>query len=308
MSVAFQDYYEILGVTRNATQAEIQKAYRKLARKYHPDVNKDKGAEDQFKKANEAYEVLKNPETRKKYDQLGSQWRTGDPFNPRGNGGGGGGQDVGYDFGDAFSGSGFSSFFDMLFGQKGQRQGATRQEDFGAIEQEATIEVTLEESLHGVEKELIVKPMGQGSEKHIHVRIPPGASEGSKIRLRGQGRSRVRAAKPGDLVLKVRLKHHPLFRPEGRDIVGTLVVTPWEAALGAKVSVPTLGKAVTLSVPAGTQSGQRLRLKGKGLPKPGGISGDIYYEVQIAIPKTLSDKEREAFEALASVSKFHPRG
>jgi curved DNA-binding protein len=306
VSVAFQDYYAILGVARTATQTEIQKAYRKLARKYHPDVNKEKGAEEQFKKATEAYEVLKSPDTRKKYDQLGSSWKSGEPFNPRG-GRAGTAPDMGFDFGETFSGSGFSSFFDAIFGSQGG--GRVREEpDFGAIEQEATIEVTLEESFHGVEKEIIVKPMGQGAQRSIHVRIPPGAVEGSKIRLRGQGRSRVRGGKAGDLVLKVRLKPHPMFKPENHDVVGTLVVTPWEAALGAKVSVPTLGKAVTLSVPAGTQGGHRLRLKGKGLPSSGGVAGDIYYEVQVAIPKTLSDEERQHFESLAKVSHFKPRG
>lgn len=302
MSVAFQDYYATLEVPRTATQAEIQKAYRKLARKYHPDVSKEKGSEDKFKKVAEAYEVLKNPESRKKYDQLGSNWRSGEPFSPRSSGYG---ADSGFDFSDAFSGSGFSSFFESIFGQ--QKGRAYEEPDFGAIEQEATIEVSLEESLHGVEKEIIVKPMGEGTERHIQVRIPPGATEGSKIRLRGQGRSRVRGGKAGDLVLKVRLKPHPHFRVEGRDLIASLVVSPWEAALGAKVSVPTLGKPVTLSVAAGTQGGHRLRLKGKGLPKPGGVAGDIYFEIHIGIPKSLSDEERQHFEALSRVSTFKPR-
>lgn len=315
MSVAFQDYYEILGVARQATQAEIQKAYRKLARQYHPDVNKEKGAEDKFKKLNEAYEVLKNPQTRKKYDQLGSHWRSGEPFSPpRGD------QDIRFDFGEAFSGTGFSSFFDMLFGSQARRGPSSQQyrsddnADFGAIEQEATIEVTLEESLHGVEKEIIIKPIKRSSneeskeaQRRIQVRIPPGAIEGSKIRLRGQGRSRVKGGKPGDLILKVRLRPDPRFRVEKHDLVGALVVTPWEAALGAKISVQTLGKPVSLAVPPGTQNGQRLRLKGKGLPKQKGEFGDIFYEIQVAIPKSLSDEERLHFEALARLSHFQPR-
>jgi curved DNA-binding protein len=304
MSVAFQDYYATLGVARNATPAEIQKAYRKLAKKHHPDINKEKGSEDQFKKVNEAYEVLKDPETRKKYDQLGSNFRSGDPFTPRG-GGAHAGPDLGFDFGEAFSGSGFSSFFDSLFGsQYSQRQ----EQDFGgSIEQEATIEISLEESLNGVDKEIIVKPMGAGANRRIHVRIPPGAAEGSKIRLRGQGRSRVKGGKPGDLILRVKMSPHPRFRSENHDIVATLVVTPWEAALGAKVSVPTLSKPVNLTIPAGTQSGQRLRLKGKGLPKPGSVAGDIYFEVQIAVPKDLTEEEKKHFEALARSSQFRPR-
>lgn len=313
MTVAFQDYYETLGVSRQATQAEIQKAYRKMARQYHPDVNKEKSAEDKFKKVNEAYEVLKNPATRKKYDQLGSHWRSGEPFSPpRGSS-----TNQGFDFSEAFSGTGFSSFFDMLFGSQGRRSSSSPQhnpfEDMnaGAIEQEATIEVSLEESLHGVEKEIIIKPLaGSGSTeeaRRIHVRIPPGAIEGSKIRLKGQGRSRVRGGKPGDLVLKVKLKPHASFRAEKHDLVGTLLVTPWEAALGAKVSVPALGKTVTLTVPPGSQGGQRLRLKGKGLPRQKGEAGDVYYEIQIAIPKSLTDDEREHLEALSKISQFNPR-
>jgi len=306
MSVAFQDYYATLGVSRTATAAEIQKAYRKLAKKYHPDISKEKGAEDQFKKVNEAYEVLKDPETRKKYDQLGSNFRSGDPFTPKG-GGAKWGPDVGFDFSESFSGSGFSSFFDALFGSQYRQKHEPAYDFGGAIEQEATIEISLEESLNGSEKELIVKPMGPGAERRIHVRIPPGASEGGKIRLRGQGGSRVKGGKPGDLILRVKMAPHPKFRSENHDIVGTLVVTPWEAALGAKVSVPTLAKPVNLTIPAGTQSGQRLRLKGKGLPRPSGVAGDIYFEVQIAVPKTLTDDERSHFEALAKASHFRPR-
>lgn len=306
MSVAFQDYYATLGVSRTATATEIQKAYRKLAKKYHPDVNKEKGAEDQFKKVNEAYEVLKDPETRKKYDRLGANYKSGDPFTPK-SGGAKWGPDAGFDFSESFSGSGFSSFFDAIFGSQHQKHTADYDFGGGAIEQEASIEITLEESLNGAEKELIVKPMGPGAERRIHARIPPGASEGSKIRLRGQGSSRVKGGKPGDLILRVKMTRHPTFKPENHDIVGTLVVTPWEAALGAKVSVPTLGKPVNLTIPAGTQSGQRLRLKGKGLPRPGGVAGDIYFEVQIAVPKTLTDDERKHFEALAHTSHFHPR-
>lgn len=313
MSVAYQDYYQILEVGRGATQAEIQKAYRKLARKYHPDVSKEKGAEDKFKKATEAYEVLKNADTRKKYDQLGSNWKAGEPFSS------GKGTQGGVDFGEAFSGTGFSSFFDALFGSQGKKERAYRSDysepmDFGAVEQEATIEVSLEEAFSGVEKEIIIKPLassrepvGSKSQKRIKVRIPPGAIEASKIRLKGQGRSGVAGGRPGDLILKVRLKPHPIFHAEKYDVIGVLKLAPWEAALGAKVSVATLGKSVTLTVAAGTQGGHRLRLKGKGLPRQKHEAGDIYYEVKIAIPEELSDEERQHFEALARISKFQPR-
>lgn len=315
MTVAFQDYYETLGVGRQATQAEIQKAYRKMARQFHPDVNKDKSAEDKFKKVNEAYEVLKNPATRKKYDQLGSHWRSGEPFSPpRGTTS----SSQGFDFSDAFSGTGFSSFFDMLFGSQGRKaaysstQNPFEDMDAGAIEQEASIEISLEEALHGIEKEIIVKPLAGSNRseepRHIHVRIPPGAVEGSKIRLKGQGGSKLRGGKPGDLVLKVKLKPHSRFRTEKYDVISTLAVTPWEAALGAKVTVPTLGKSVTLTIPSGSQGGQRLRLKGRGLPRQKGEPGDIYYEIQIAVPKTLTDEERRHFEGLAATSQFRPRG
>lgn len=314
MSVAFQDYYEILGVPRGSTQAEIQKAYRKMARQFHPDVNKEKGAEDKFKKINEAYEVLKNPESRKKYDQLGSNWRAGEPFSPPR---GGAHQEGGFDFSDAFSGSGFSSFFDSLFGNQGKRSASTRNYRYedemnaGGVEQEATIEVSLEEALHGVEKEIIVKPLAQASQgeaqRQIKVRIPPGATEGSKIRLKGQGRSRVRGGKPGDLILNVKLKSHPKFHAEKHDIIAKLVVTPWEAALGAKISVATLSRPVTVTIPPGSQSGQRLRLKGKGLPRQKGEAGDIFYEISIATPKTMTEQEQHLFEELSRVSSFRPR-
>ena len=316
MSVVFQDYYEILGVNRQATQADIQKAYRKMARKYHPDVNKDKGAEDKFKKVNEAYEVLKTPQTRKKYDQLGSHWRSGEPFSPPRGGAG----EHGFDFSEAFTGTGFSSFFDMLFGSQTKQNPYARQysdstnSNLGAIEQEATIDVTLEESLNGVEKDIIVKPLVHGGsghivddEKRIRVRIPPGAIEGSKIRLKGQGRSKIKGGRSGDLVLKVRLIPNPKFNVEKHDLIGTLRVSPWEAALGAKVNVATLGKDVTVLVPAGSQGGQRLRLKGKGLPRQRGEPGDMYYEIQIVIPKILSDEERKHFEAISKVSQFKAR-
>ncbi|MEJ5299852.1 MAG: DnaJ C-terminal domain-containing protein [Thermodesulforhabdaceae bacterium] len=314
MAVKYKDYYEILGVPRTATQEEIQRAYRKLARKYHPDVNKEPGAEEKFKEINEAYEVLKDPEKRKRYDQLGTNWKAGQDFTPPP------GWEVHFGFGPGtgkifedifgFEGSGstgFSDFFEMLFGGMRRGQAGTGTSGFTRVrdgaDQEATIRISLEDAYYGAEK-IITLP---NSNKTYEVKIPAGILPGQKIRLAGQGEPGIGGGRSGDLYLKVEIEPHPVYRLEGRDLYMNLPITPWEAALGGDVTVGTIAGSVTIRIPPGTQSGQKLRLRGKGMPNPKGAPGDLYAVVQIMVPKHLSREERELFERLKDVSTFNPR-
>lgn len=315
MSVAFQDYYKTLGVSRTATQEEIQKAYRKLARKYHPDVNKEKGAEDKFKEISEAYEVLKNKESRAKYDALGANWKAGQPFDS-----GAGFSSGGFDFQDlGGTGSGFSSFFDMLFNQAGASSSRARRTNFWepasqppmqGQDQEAQIEITLEDAYHGASKTITLRnpTSPHESPRQFTIKIPVGTVEGTKIRLAGRGSKGQFGGPDGDLLLKVKFAPDKRFSAEGHDLRQTVLLSPWEAALGAKVEVPTLTGSVQVKVPAGSQSGDKLRLKGKGLPKKANGHGDLHLELKIAVPKTLTEKERQLFEELAQASSFAPRG
>lgn len=305
MAVEFQDYYQVLNVPKTASKEEIQKAFRKLARLYHPDVNKDQGSEEKFKKINEAYEVLKNPEARKRYDMLGQNYERGEPFTPPE---GGAWQNVHVDFGDIGDAEGFSSFFEQFFG--GRARGQSRRTAWShmggfthAPPEEAMIEISLEEAMLGTEKELLIQDaLGAGTGRQLRVKIPPGATEGARIRLKGQGSHK------GDLILIVKLKTHGLFRVQKRDLFTSVSLSPWEAALGAKVEVPTLGLAkLSMNVPACTQNGTKFRLKGKGLPAKKGSAGDLYVEVNIVIPTTLSAEERELFLKLKEISSFDPR-
>lgn len=323
MAVKFRDYYEVLGVSRNAGQEEIQRAYRKLARKYHPDVNKEPGAEEKFKEINEAYEVLKDPEKRAKYDQLGSNWRAGQDFRPPP------GWDVHFDFGTGpgqqdffWSGSGdFSDFFEMLFGGQGFRraQAVGRSRPGAAWRQpgadrHATLRITLEDAFHGAAKTITLQGMTTAIDgavrpevKSFEVKIPKGILPGQKIRLSGQGYEGISGGPPGDLYLEVEIEPHPVYRLEGRDLYMDLPVAPWEAALGAEVSVTTLGGTFSLKVPPGSQSGQKLRLRGKGMPNPKGTAGDLYAVLKIVVPKKLTRDEKALFEKLRDVSTFNPR-
>lgn len=299
MAVGFRDYYEVLGVPRGAGDEEIRSAYRKLAREYHPDVNRDPGAEDRFKEVSEAYEVLRDPEKREKYERLGANWKAGEDVSGASGFGGGFGGGDGQGFGD---GAGFSDFFESFFG--GGRGASRGFEGFSmrGSDQEATIEIALEEAARGGKQKI---SLADG--RDFEVRIPPGVREGQKIRLAGQGGGGASGGPAGDLYLRVRIKRHPRFRREDDDLVVEIPVAPWEAALGATVPVPTLNGSAKVKVPAGSSSGRRLRLRGEGMPGPGGRKGDLYASVRIVVPKVLEKRERELFEELAAVSRFDPR-
>jgi curved DNA-binding protein len=326
MAVKFRDYYDVLGVPRTASQDDIQRAYRKLARKHHPDVNKAADAEDKFKELNEAYEVLKDPDKRQKYDQLGPDWKAGQDFRPppgwegyRDFGMGGGGGRTQYNWG---GGGGFSDFFETIFGGQGSRQGhggmgGGRQ---GYVwrqpgeDQEATIRISLEDAYTGGVKNITLQsrtmtPEGQISvqERNYEVKIPAGISSGQRIRLSGQGGEGTGGGPRGNLYLKVEIEPHPIYKVDGHDLSLDLPIAAWDAALGAEVQVPTLSGPVTMKVPPGTQTGRKLRLRGKGLPNPRGAAGDLYATVNILVPKQLTERERELFEELREVSNFRPR-
>jgi curved DNA-binding protein len=328
MAVKFQDYYEVLGVPRTASEEEITKAYRKLARKYHPDVSKEKGAEEKFKQVAEAYAVLKDPEKRKKYDALGPNWHAGEDFTPPPGwqefhfefpGGAGKGRQAG----TAGFGGGFSDFFSMLFGEEGLggfsfgRRGARAEPGSWSTRtptQEANITITLEEAYRGASKSFVIQTLEYQPDgtftptsKRYEVKIPAGVTEGSRIRLAGQGGVSPGTRGPADLFLRVHIAPHPIFKLDDATLYVDVQVTPWEAALGAKIDIPTLDGVVKMTLPAGTQSGKRFRLRGKGLPRIGGARGDLYATIQIAIPHPLSAKERELFQELQKNSAFNPR-
>lgn len=320
MAVAFRDYYETLGVPRDASNEDIRKAYRKLARENHPDVNKDPGAEDRFKEISEAYEVLRDPDKRKRYDQLGANWKAGqdvsgaagweDVFRRgRQRGAGAGGPSGGFgdgvrvEFGGDLDGADFSEFFGDLFGGGGGRSsifdsfgsgsGRTRR----SADQEAILELSLEEAAAGGSRRLSIDG------RELEVDIPLGVRDGQRLRVRG-GAS---GDGDGDLILRIRLRPHPRLRVKGDDLQVDLAIAPWEGALGAKVPVQTLTGTAQVTVPPGSSSGRRLRLRGEGLPKEGGGKGDLYAVVSIKVPKKLTRKERDLFEQLSKVSKFDPR-
>jgi curved DNA-binding protein len=316
MAVQFRDYYETLGVPKTATEDEIRKAFRKLARKYHPDVNKDKAtAEEKFKQLNEAYEVLGDPEKRKKYDELGANWnQPGGGFQPPPGwgaqpGGGfrrhGGGDGGGIEF--EFGGTGFSDFFEAFFG--GGRQAGFGGAGFGqrprgaerGSDVEADIMVTLEEALHGSKRTISLRRGNSNKIETYQVKIPKGVHEGQRIRLAGQGEAGAAGGSSGDLFLRVRLARHPDFAIEGADLIHEAKLPPWQAALGGEINVPTLEGQARLKVPAGTQSGQRFRLRGHGLTTSAGVRGDLMVEAQIQIPKKLTDREREVWGELAKL-------
>jgi curved DNA-binding protein len=280
----FKDYYDILGVEPGAGEAEIKTAYRRLARKYHPDVSKEPGAEERFKAVNEAYEALRDPEKRAAYDQLRARgYRPGDEVHP---GPGGQGQPDGFDFEEIFAGGGagggFSDFFEELFGRR--RAQAGRAQPRG--DTHAKLSVPLDAVYHGSSVRIGV------NSKSLNVRIPKGIREGQSIRLAGQGSH-------GDLLLEIEYAAHPQFEVDGRNIVHILPVAPWEAALGATVSVPTLGGPVELKIPPDSEAGRKLRLRGRGLPGKGSMpAGDQIVELEVLAPKAHNESEREAYRKL----------
>lgn len=318
MAVQFRDYYETLGVSKTASEAEIKSAFRKLARKHHPDMAKarDKPAsEEQFKKINEAYEVLSDPEKRQKYDQLGTDWNQPGGFQPPPGWGGqrsgpgghpfGGGNGEGVEF--EFGGTGFSDFFEAFFG------GGRGQSAFGGgsgfgqrpmsaergSDVEADIMVTLEEALHGSKRTVSLRRSSSSKVESYQVKIPRGVHEGQRIRLAGQGEAGAGGGKSGDLFLRVRLARHPDFSVEGSDLIHEVQLDPWQAALGTDLQVPTLEAAGRLKIPAGTQPGQRFRLRERGLPNATGTRGDLYVAIGLRIPKTLTERERGLWTQLA---------
>ena len=333
MAVKYQDYYELLGVSRNATQAEVQSAYRKLARKFHPDVNKNADAEDTFKRINEAYEVLKDAAKRKKYDQLGMNWQTGDDFTPppgwnfRGSGPPRG---FNVDFGNGFEDSrtnGFSDFFESLFGGTAN-DGEERDGDsmFSGIfssrprvrrkkrgqDHEVELEISLEDAYSGGRKSVTLTTSGadaggqpRGATRTYQVTIPPGVTEGKRLRLSGQGGTDGGTA--GDLYFVVRIASHNRFTVDEKNIETTINVTPWEAALGSTINIPLVVGTAEIKLPAGFESDKRIRVKNKGLGNPKDGKGDLYARIRIRVPPHLTAEERKLFEKLSKVSKFDPR-
>ena len=292
----YKDYYKVLGVERGASEDEIKKAYRKLARKYHPDVSKEANAKEKFQEVSEAYETLRDKEKRAAYDSLGSGFRQGQDFRPPPDwfdrfGGGGRGEDLhGVDLGELFESMG-------LFGRAGRRS----RRSFAGEDYEIPVRLTLEEAARGTERTV---QLDGGS---FTARIPKGATDGLRLRLRAKGGAGVNGGPAGDLYLTIALEPHALFRPSGHDLDIELPLAPWEAALGAEVQVPTLEGRVTMKVPPGSKAGQKLRLAGKGLPRPGGGAGDLYVLLSIAVPATLTEAEKKLYEQLRDSSHFDPR-
>lgn len=333
MPVEFKDYYAILGVPRDASADDIKKAFRKLARQYHPDIAKDKAAaEAKFKEINEANEVLGDPSKRREYDELGANWQqrqaAGQAAPPgaqrRWSRAGSAGSQEEYHFG----GTGFSDFFEQFFGGsrrggdfddlfrdgRARRDGASGESEYAmrGEDVEGDLLVTLDEALHGSMREISLQRTdprsGERATETFTVRIPPGAQEGRRIRVPGKGGPGSGGAESGDLYLRVRLAAHPEFEVRGADLYHELALAPWEAVLGAQIVVPTLSGSVKLRIPPGTSHGRQLRVRGQGLPHaPHGERGDLYVVVHLEVPADIGAEERELWEKLARASRFDPR-
>ena len=325
MPVQYKDYYETLGVPRTAKDDEIKKSFRKLAREFHPDVAKDKKrAEEKFKEINEAYEVLSDPAKRKKYDELGANWKSGAEFRPPpGYEGFPGGQSFrgrgqgGEDFEFQFGGTGFSDFFEQIFGSRmrgggfGRRRGFQPEEEYAerGSDIEGDIMVTLEEAMRGSVRSVTVRrPSGASVKTETYqVQIPSGVTEGQKLRVAGRGEAGSGGGESGDLYLRVRLAKHPDFDVDGHDLIYEAELAPWEAVLGAEISVPALDGRVNIKIPAGTQGGQKLRVRGRGLPARDNGHGDLFVVTRIVVPSKISDAEKKLWEQLKRESKFNAR-
>ena len=311
----YKDYYKVMGIARDASQDDIKRAYRKLARKYHPDVSKEKDAEEKFKELQEAHEVLKDPAKRAAYDQLGADWRPGQDFRPPPDWG------QGFEFsrgrrGAADAGD-FSDFFAELFGERSPfggaggpaRHGRTRAS--AGQDHVARVDIDLEDAYRGAPRDIELRSPEVTADGHVVVKprtlrvtIPAGVVEGQQIRLAGQGSPGVGGGPPGNLLLEVAFRPHPRFRVEGRDVTLTLPVAPWEAMLGETIAVPTLGGPVDKKLPAAARGGQRLRLRGRGLPGP--TPGDQYVVLEIVLPPD-SPRARQLFEQMKRELPFDPR-
>lgn len=329
MAVKFRDYYEVLGVRREATEEQIRQAYRRLARKYHPDLNPgNKAAEEKFKEVNEAYEVLSDKDKRGKYDRLGANWKNGAEFTPPP-----GWERIDFSQRPTAEDAGggiFSDFFDMLFGGSRAEEQRTRRPLRGS-DAESEMTISLEDAHRGgihkitlqhsracsvckgagtVSNGICPKCRGRGevpSQKTLDVKISPGAREGSVIKLTGQGQPGHSGGQSGDLYVKLKIRPHPVFSVSGDDITIEAPITPWEAVLGAKIEVPTIEGKAAMRVPAGSQGGQRLRLRGQGLNKRGGGRGDQYVRLNIVVPAQPTEREKQLFQQLSEASRFNPR-
>lgn len=319
----FRDYYETLGVARSATEAEIKTAYRKLARKYHPDVNKEAGAEDQFKELGEAYSVLKDTEKRAAYDRMGANWKNGQDFTPPPN------WNEGFEYSDSGFGGGHSGFgggyegdqsefFESLFGRgkhrQGGRSGNPRQGmDLKGQDHHAKILIDLADAYNGAKRTIALHMPTQDANGHVStqerkldVSIPKGIKAGQNLRLAGQGGPGMGAGGAGDLYLEIDFHPNPIYRVDGKDVYLDLPLAPWEAALGTTVNIPTpAGSTLELKIPAGTASGRKMRLKGKGIPSK--EAGDLYVVPNIVLPSADTDAQKEAYQALEKAFDFNPR-
>jgi curved DNA-binding protein len=310
----YKDYYKIMGLKRDATVDEIKRAYRKLSRKYHPDISKEQNAEAKFKEVGEAYKVLKDPEKRAAYDRLGRDFKSGQEFNPPPN------WDAGFEFSNAEfgdmgnMGNGFSDFFEELFGQRrhaAHSAGSTQFSSHGE-DHHAKVTVDLEDAFHGATRSINLQAPkldshGQMrmSNRTLNIKIPKGIKEGQQIRLAGQGSPGMGNGKQGDLYLEIHFNPHPLYRAEGLDLHMQLPVTPWEVALGETVKVPTPAGTVDLKIAAGSNSGNKLRLKGRGIP--GSPAGDLYLTLSVVTPKADSEKAKALYKEMANTLPFNPR-
>ena len=305
----FTDYYKVLGVDRDATAGEIKTAYRKLARKYHPDVNKDVDSEEKFKEIGEAYEVLKDTEKRAAYDQLGSQWKQGQDFRPPPE------WDNGFEFSQGVDddSAAYSDFFESIFGS-GHGGFRSRQPGYRGRGQDhhARILIDIEDAYTGAKRDITlhapqIDESGRVSTKDrsLRVTIPKGVQEGQHIRLAGQGMPGTGGAKAGDLYLQIGFHSHKLYKVDGRDVYLELPVTPWEAALGARLTLPTPSGAVNLNIPEGSQSGRKMRLKGRGIPAA--TPGDMFVTLRVVLPEAKSDADREIYRQMQSRLDFNPR-
>lgn len=311
----YKDYYKIMGIAKDAPQEKIKRAYRKLARKYHPDVSKETDAEEHFKDLGEAYEVLKDPEKRAAYDQLGTNWKAGQSgFQPPPD------WDAGFEFhgggytSDKGNAADFSDFFSSLFGQQagGFQQGSHTQHIHGE-DSHAKVYIDLEDAYHGASRSLSLRTTVLSADGHpeikqrtLNVKIPKGVKEGQNIRLQGQGSPGLAGGKTGDLYLQIEFNPHSIYKVQGADVSLELPITPWEAMLGAKIHIPTPSGKVELKIPPGSSSGKRMRLKGRGIPAK--TPGDFYITLEIVLPEQISEKEKALYEALQQESSsFNPR-